>query len=113
MSAELLRRSLAALNTSPAMNTTTIISLIALAAALCSLWVALRNSAADPHYYAEISCSRYLDDGGKERVSYSFSHWHDNTVFGKTVGRLCIALARRRYDRLCRPKKGAQEQSVN
>lgn len=98
---------------SPVMNATTIISIIALAIALCALWISVRRSPAEPHYRVEISSNRYLDEGGKERVSYSFSHWHDNTVFGMTVGRFRIALARRRFGRRCRPENGAQEQNVN
>jgi hypothetical protein len=80
------------------MNATMIISVLALAVALASLWFSVTAGARRERVQIEIGRSAYLDPEGKERVSWSFSHGLPKTFFD----RYSIARARRRFDRMSR-----------
>ncbi|WGS55038.1 hypothetical protein LFL96_36800 (plasmid) [Paraburkholderia sp. D15] len=81
------------------MDTTTVLFEVALAlavVAVLALVVAVMRRVPRERIQIEMSRTAYLDEGGKERVSYSFGHDHPRT----TWDHLRVALARRRFHRL-------------
>ncbi len=81
-----------------------IVVALALLVELYASWSASGSTPSGRHFRAEISRSVRCDAGGGERVSWSFSEWHADTLIGRTFGRFCIARARKRFDRLSRGK---------
>jgi hypothetical protein len=81
---------------------TMILSIAAVLTALAALGVALLNRWYGEHFSTAVDCRKVLEANGKEHDHYSFTASRSNTFIGRTVGRVYIAFAAARYDRLVR-----------
>ncbi|MEW6343065.1 MAG: hypothetical protein AB1704_20580 [Pseudomonadota bacterium] len=79
---------------------TMIISIAAVLTALAALSVALLNRWYGEHFSTAVDYRKVLEVDGKEHYHYSFTASRSNTFIGRTVGRVYIAFAAARYDRL-------------
>lgn len=76
------------------------ISIIALGVACIALFAALTSGAGRRHFTASSECRHVTGEDGQVRDSWTFASSHSNTLIGHTFGRLCIAVARVRHERL-------------
>lgn len=79
-----------------------LISSAALVIALLALFVTLVSRQTKQHFYAYSSCSHEIGPDGQERDCWQFHSGFANTLIGRTVGRVYIALAHAKYQRLVR-----------
>lgn len=84
-----------------------IVSLIALVASLLALFVTFMSQATTQHFYANSQCSRGIDQNGQERDYWSFGSGHSNSLIGRTIGPIYIAVARAKHNRLERRSAAA------
>ncbi|WP_157763920.1 hypothetical protein [Paraburkholderia aromaticivorans] len=78
-----------------------------LLASLLALGISLVKYWAGEHYSAAVECRKVLEPDGQERDHYSFTGSRSNTFIGRTVGRVYIACAGARYDRMVRKHRPA------
>lgn len=52
------------------------------------------------HFYAYSSCRRVVGTDGQQRESWSFTSGRANTLLGRVIGPIFIALAHMRHERL-------------
>ncbi|MBN3776998.1 hypothetical protein G3O06_05365 [Burkholderia sp. Ac-20345] len=81
---------------------TTIISIATLLTSLAALSLWLLNRWYGVHFSSAVECRKVLEADGQEHDHYSFTASRSNTFIGRTVGRIYIAFAAARYDRLVR-----------
>ncbi|CAB3740255.1 hypothetical protein LMG22037_06376 [Paraburkholderia phenoliruptrix] len=82
--------------------TTMIISIATLLTLLAALTIGLLDRWYGKHFAAAVECRKVLEADGQEQDHYSFTASRSNTFIGRTVGRVYIAFAAARYDRLVR-----------
>ncbi|MDR6208163.1 hypothetical protein [Paraburkholderia graminis] len=78
-----------------------------LLASLLTLGISLVKYWAGEHYSVAVECRKVLEPDGQERDHYSFTGSRSNTFIGRTVGRVYIAFAEGRYDRMVRKHRPA------
>jgi len=81
---------------------TMIFSIAAVLTSLAALSVGLLNRWYGEHFSTAVECRKVLEADGQEHDQYSFTASRSNTFIGRTVGRVYIAFAAARYDRLVR-----------
>lgn len=79
---------------------TTITIVISIATSLAALSVGLLNRWYGVHFSTAVECRKVLEADGHEHDRHSFTAWRSNTFIGRTVGRVYVAFAAARYDRL-------------
>lgn len=87
------------------------ISIVALGIACIALVAALTSGAKRQHFTASSQCSRVIGEDGQEHDLWSFSSSHSNSLIGRTFGKLCIAVARRRHERLVQRSAAAKQKA--
>lgn len=84
---------------------TWIVSIASLFTALAALSVGLLNSWYGVHFSTAVECRKVLEADGQQRDHHSFTASRSNTLIGRTVGRVYIAFASARYDRMMRKRR--------
>lgn len=86
-------------------TTVRIISLATLLTSLAALGLWLLSRWYGVHFSTAVECRKVLESDGKEHDHYSFTASRSHTSIGRTVGRVYIAFAAARYDRLVRNQR--------
>jgi hypothetical protein len=81
---------------------TMVVSIATLLALLAAMGVALINRWYGEHFSTAIESRKVMEADGQERDQYSFTASRSNTFIGNTVGRVYVAFAAARFDRLDR-----------
>lgn len=84
------------------MNACELISVFSAAVVLILLLAVASAPAQGRHFYAYAQCQRVIDKNGLEREHSSLATFRANTLIGRTVGRIYIALAHLRFARMKR-----------
>jgi hypothetical protein len=74
---------------------------------LLALGISLGKYWAGEHYSVAVECRKVLEPDGQERDHFSFTGSRSNTFIGRTVGRVYIAFAGARFDRMMRKHRPA------
>ncbi|WP_156432566.1 hypothetical protein [Burkholderia sp. MSMB1498] len=82
-----------------------IVSIATLLTSLAAVSVALVNRWYGEHFSTAIERRKVTEADGQTHDHYSFSASRSNTLIGRTVGRIYIAFAAARYDRLVRTRQ--------
>lgn len=84
------------------MNACKLISVFSAAVVLILLLAVASAPAQGRHFYAYAQCQRVIDADGLEHEHWSLATFRANTLIGRTVGRIYIALAHERFARMKR-----------
>ncbi len=85
------------------------IAIFALFVASFALIITLLSASTQQHFYAHSQCSRVIGQDGQEHDSWSFTFGHSNTLIGRTIGRLFIAVAHAKHARMIRKFEAKQK----
>jgi hypothetical protein len=86
------------------MNACELISVFSAAVVLILVLAVVSAPPQGRHFYAYAQCQRVTDPDGLERDHWSLATFRANTLIGRTVGRIYIALAHARFTRMHRAR---------
>ncbi|MBA9859166.1 hypothetical protein [Ralstonia insidiosa] len=81
------------------MNVCELISAFSAAVVAALVLAVVSTPAQGRHFSAHVQCQRVIGADGQERDHWSLTTFRANTLIGRTVGRLYVALAHARFAR--------------